>query len=528
MAFRELAEGLKLPEGASARYRKLEALGRMLTGELYDDLPYAFEQEKTSGGKHIPIRDRRPSVDFNLAYEITQDTEAELFGDEQFPTIQVVRKGEQLEPATKTLSELIECLDLPAILSCSYEEGVSGAVGVVLCRSDDGTPYYDILPAKWCEPVYRSKFSNQLIALVVTYPINREQAEEMFPGIGDEEENRGSEDFWYRYIVGPVETVDYRPLCARKFAHLGERDDRGNVIEFVEHHRETHGFSGRTPACYTKNLGGKPREMDGPALWWPIRNICVEIDYTLSQAGRGLRYSADPMLFLKRGDMYDMDATPAGYQKPAGGMATTTAEDGSMVKGVTQTLVGGKDSDAKLLEISATGITEEREFIRDLREYALEVVGGMKARAEHVKGAPSGRAIDKQSKPLRRLVRRQRRPYGLGLLLDLLDLTLYGFRVGAFDAGAVDVDLSAIPEDAKKIPEWPNDEVLQGQDLLYHVEGLQMAAGASPTAPKELLSAQAMGAKLASDLGCHEPFDTIKGTLEAPEPPKPTATVVKP
>jgi hypothetical protein len=517
-------EGLDLPEGASDRYRKLEALGRMLSGELYEDLPFSFEQEKDSSNRHITLRERRPSVDFNLAYEITQDTLAELFGDEQFPIVSVSRAGKQIEAGTQSLSELIEAINLPAVLTESYEEGVVGAVAVVLHRSDDGTPFYDILPAKYCEPIYRSKYSNTLVALVVTYPISPDAAEELSPGITDEDGNSGSEVFWYRYVVGPVETIDYHPMADERFAKLGDRDDRGEVIEFRELSRTEHGFKGRTPAVYTKNLGGKQRDIDGPALWWPIRNICIEIDYTLSQAGRGLRYSADPMLFVRKGDLMSVNDTPMGYDPPAGGMSTLNS-GGQMVKSVTNTLVGsGPNADAKLLEMNAQGIAEEREYVRDLREYALEVIGGMKARAEHLKGAPSGRALDKSSKPLRRLVRRQRRPYGLGLLLDLLDLTLYGYRCGAFDTS--DVDIAAIPEGAKLTPEWPNDDVLQGQDLLYHVEGLQMAAGGSMNAPIQLVKPEAMGAKLTADLGLHEPYDAIKGSCEPPEPPEPS--IVKP
>jgi hypothetical protein len=233
------------------------------------------------------------------------------------------------------------------------------------------------------------------------------------------------------------------------------------------------------------------------------------------------------MLFVNRGDMFSQDETPAGYEKPAGGMATNLGAGGEMVKGATQTLVGGPNSDAKMLEISAAGITEEREYVRDLREYALEVLGGMKARAEHASGPTSGRAIDKNTKPLRRLVRRQRRPYGLGLLLELVDLTLYGFRTGALDSGAISADVGVIPEDAKRVPEWPNDETLQGQDLLFHVEGLQMAAGGSPTDPLQLVKPEIMGAKLTADLGLHEPYETIKGSLEGSAPP-PSAPIIKP
>jgi hypothetical protein len=516
MAFADLAKGLKLPEGASDRYRILEALGRMLAGGLYDDLKYKWEDEKANSF-HIPTRERRPSLQFGLPWEITQDTLTELFGDEQFPTVRVV--GDNTDDQTKELANLIEAVDLPSTMVEAYEEGVVGAVGVVIHETSDGMPYYEVLPAKWCEPQYK-QYSNVLQALTITYPISDDEAEKRFPGITKKDENKSVTTYWYRYIVGPMQFVDYYPLADDKYARLGEKnEDTGEVIEFIEYERKNHRFTGRVPAVYVKNLGGKQRNIDGPALWWPIRDICIVIDYTLSQADRGLRYAADPMLFLRVGGEGAIDA-PGGYAPPGGGMATETGEGGSMVRGVTQTFIGvGKNADAKLLEIGAAGIKEEREFVRDCREYALEVIGGMKARAEHTSGQVSGRAIDKNMKPLRRLIRRQRRPYGRNLLLELVVLTIFGLTTGALSVDGIDVD--KLPTSGTLLPEWPSDDVLQGNDLYYHIEGLQLAAGGSAVAPLQIMSPDAIGRKMAADLGYHEPYESLKGNQDPPEEPEP-------
>jgi hypothetical protein len=521
LAFRELMEGLKLSDGCTSRFRKMEALDRMLDGSLYDDLTYSFETESAPGRKYINLRDRRPSVDFNISYVITQDTLAELFGDEQFPAVRVIKNGDPDDPAEKALQELIETVGLADVAVDVYEAGVVGSVGVVMQRSDDGLPYFDVLPGRWCQPIYVSQISRTLKALMVTMPIDKEAAIELEPDLLDDDRNQKSEQFWYRYLVGPNDIADYKPMPDDLYARLGEKyDDTGDeIIEFTPREVIAHGFKGRVPAIYVKNLGGRPQDIDGMALWWPIRNICVEIDYTLSQAGRGLRYAADPRLFIRTGELDDGGGVPAGYDKPAGGTATQLDDAGKQVSGVGQVYVArGASADAKLLEISADGITEEREYVRDLREYAFEVLGGMKARAEHLKGAPSGTALDKGLKPLRRLIRRQRRPYGNGGLLALIDLVVYGQRIGALDITGVDFD--AIPDDAKNVLDWPNDDTLQGTELLAHVEGLQYACGGSIKAPKELIKPEAIGAKLSGDLGLHEPYSTIKGSCDAPPQPQ--------
>jgi hypothetical protein len=186
------------------------------------------------------------------------------------------------------------------------------------------------------------------------------------------------------------------------------------------------------------------------------------------------------------------------------------ADDGTPVRGVTQTIVG---EDAKLLEISAHGISEKREFAKDLREYILEVLGGMKARAEHMRGAPSGTSLRESMNPLRRLVRRQRRPYG-GLLKDLIDLVRYGVECGALDTETIDSDLKAIKPNSKHVLDWPVDQTFQGAELLAHVQGMQFAAGGASLNPIQLLTPSAIAAKLASDIGMHESIEAIKGSFE--------------
>ncbi len=511
MAFRELMESIELPDGCSERYRKLTALEKMLDGTLYDDLKYSFETERAGARNYINLRERRPSLDFNLSYEITQDTFAELFGDESFPLVKSIVNGEEQEPGTTALKDLIISTDIPPRMEEAYNRGVISAVAVVVHRADDSTPYYDVLPAKWCEPTYRSTYSNELIALTVTYIITPENAEEIVPGILERKENQGVDVFWYRYIVGPRVIVTYEPMSDRRFARLGEEDERGDVIEFVELDQTIHGFP-YTPVAYAKNLEGRQRDIDGPCLWWPARNLCIGLDYNLSEIERGLRYSSDPVLFLKKTGImqYADDDYGTDYNVTIMNAQTQKADDGTPVRGVTQTIVG---EDAKLLEISAKGITEKREFAQDLREYALEVIGGMKSRAEHMRGAPSGVSLDKAQQPLRRVVRRQRRPYGT-LLRRIIQIVLDGVKAGILDSKQIDADLTVISPIQRMVLDWPADATFQGAELLAHVQGLQLAAGGAPLNPLQLVDPAAIGAKLVSDIGLHESFASIKGTGE--------------
>ena len=70
-----------------ARARKLDILRRVLDGTLYDVLPYEFHDERSPGGEYIPLRQRRPSVRYNLCRIVVEDSVALVFSEGHFPTL---------------------------------------------------------------------------------------------------------------------------------------------------------------------------------------------------------------------------------------------------------------------------------------------------------------------------------------------------------------------------------------------------------------------------------------------------------
>ena len=72
----------------------------------------------------------------------------------------------------------------------------------------------------------------------------------------------------------------------------------------------------------------------------------IEIDYQLSQAGRGLKYSSDPTLLIK---------------EPA------TTEPSEIIKGAGNALVVSEKGDAKLLEIGGTASAAVIDYVASTR-----------------------------------------------------------------------------------------------------------------------------------------------------------------
>jgi hypothetical protein len=144
---------------------------------------------------------------------------------------------------------------------------------------------------------------------------------------------------------------------------------------------------------WIRNLPGGD-DIDGACTFRPAVETNIEIDYQLSQAGRGLKYSSDPTLLIR---------------EPA-------SADGEFIRGGGNALVVSEKGDAKLLEINGTASAAVIEYVRALREFALEGVHGNRASADRLTTAQSGRALEMMNQGLIWLADNLRVSYGDGLL----------------------------------------------------------------------------------------------------------------
>lgn len=182
-----------------------------------------------------------------------------------------------------------------------------------------------------------------------------------------------------------------------------------------------HGL-GFVPLVWIKNLPGGVAP-DGACTFRAAVETGIEIDYQLSQAGRGLKYSSDPTLLIKE---------PAGLE-------------GELVRGAGNALVVSEKGDARLLEIGGTAAGAVLEYVRMLRELALEGVHGNRADASRLGAPASGRALELMNQGLVWLADNLRVSYGEGGLLPLCRMILrastrYPLRVGGRVADAVDAE----------------------------------------------------------------------------------------
>jgi hypothetical protein len=191
-----------------------------------------------------------------------------------------------------------------------------------------------------------------------------------------------------------------------------------------------HGL-GFVPFVWIRNLPGG-NGIDGSCTFGAAIDISIEIDYQLSQAGRGLKYSSDPTLLIK---------------EPAG-------QSGAIVRGAANALVVSEKGDAKLLEIGDTASQAVIDYVRILREFALETVHGNRVDSSRLTAPASGRALELMNQGLVCLADSLRTSYGQCGLLPLARMILRASQV--YPLRAEGVELPSLDVNCPVSLRWPS------------------------------------------------------------------------
>ena len=381
-----------------ARARRLGLMRRVLEGTFYDALPYEFHEERTAGGEYIPLRHRKPSVRYALARVVVEDSVALLFSEGHFPRVDCA------DDAVRLLLRGVfrEC----RLNQVMVEAAVRGSIGssCILMRVLRGRLFFDVLDTVWLTPAWDREAPDTLISVVERYKV---------PGVD--------------LVAAGYLGVDTQAVYwfERRWDAEGEtwfvpREVGGAGAAVVDEGRSVRHGLGFVPMVWIRNLPGGVAP-DGLCTFRAAVETSIEIDYQLSQAGRGLKYSSDPTLLIKE---------PAGLE-------------GDLVRGAGNALVVSEKGDARLLEIGGTAAGAVLDYVRMLRELALEGVHGNRADASRLGAPASGRALELMNQGLVWLADNLRVSYGEGGLLPLCRMVLlaagrYPLVVAGRAAGVVD------------------------------------------------------------------------------------------
>jgi hypothetical protein len=416
------------------RARALDLLRRVLDGTLYDALPYQFHEERSAGGEYIPLRSRRPSVRYALCRIVVEDSVALLFSEGHFPTIDSADRNTRA-----ALADIVKEARLNQVMT---EAAVRGAIGsvAILMRVLRGRVFFGVLDTTYLSPVWDAEAPDTLVSVTEKYKV---AAAQLIANGYELAEPSG--EYWFMRRWDAQDETWFRPWPTGT-----------NDAPEIDEARTVHHGLGFVPLVWVRNLPGLSATgdaNDGACTFRAAIETQIEIDYQLSQAGRGLKYSSDPTLLIKE-------------------PATT---DNEIIKGAGNALVVSEKGDAKLLEIGGTASAAVIEYVRTLREFALESVHGNRASADRLTAAQSGRALELMNQGLIWLADNLRVSYGEGALLELARMILRASQV--YRLRVLGGEIAPLDPSARLALKWPRWYPLSAEDRQKDAQTLATLAG---------------------------------------------------
>jgi Phage portal protein, SPP1 Gp6-like len=434
--FQTICDHIPTDPDMPLRARRLDILRRVLDGTLYEVLPYDFHEERTSAGDYIPLRLRRPSVRYTLPRIVTEDSVALLFSEGHFPTIDSPDRT-----VRETLAAIAKTVRLNEVMTDAALRGSIGSVALLL-RILQGRPFVTAMDTVNLTPVWRPDAPDTLASVTERYKLPASA----FVAAGYTLPDTGG-TYWF--------TRSWDDKTETWFLPQSVTDPGPPTPDATR--SITHNF-GFVPIVWVRNLPGPSwttDPADGACTFRAAIETSIEIDYQLSQAGRGLKYSSDPTLLIKE---------PAGIE-------------GDLIRGAGNALIVSEHGDARLLEIGGTAAAAVIEYVRTLREFALESVHGNRSDASRLSAATSGRALELMNQGLIWLADNLRISYGEGALLSLARMILragfqYKLRIGGTNVADLDpeVPLSLI---------WPRWYPSTADDRQHDAQTLATLRGAN-------------------------------------------------
>jgi hypothetical protein len=381
----ELMSRLQFDSWYSARYRELTRLMLTLKRQQYNHLPHPFHQETESGGGYIPLSERRPSIIYPLPSIIARDVSNKLFSGRHFPYLTGdMELTESLEKLAKT-SNLTPTMKYAAYI---------GSVGSVFISFDiiDKQFYFKAWESRYCEPVFDS--TGELISVHIRYqcPVDALYA------LGYKFKNP-QEWYWFGCAFTQTDHIVYSPFDETEPPPWNDW-----AVDAANSRKHNLGF---VPGVWIYNItsGDVP---DGICTFDNLLDLTVEIDYQLSQTGRGFKYSAAPQLAISGPSTLGIGRT-AVIRSPSNYI---------------ELYPGSKDTPpgkAELLEMKGSGLREAVEYVKLLRAYALEASAGSRRDPERLTAIPmSGKAMELLDEDELDLIQSLRVTYGTQGLLPLL------------------------------------------------------------------------------------------------------------
>ncbi len=432
---------LVLDKDWSMRECRLRILKMFLDGSIYDQLT-SFNIEYTGGGaigvnagQYIPLSQRRPSVLYRIPKIIVDESVSMLFGEDHFPKAYC-----EHDETNEFLDYINEDCGLHYAMIDAAKIGSLGSVCIIV-KVLEGKFYFEVLGTRRLTPVFDQKNPGVLVKLTEKRKIDGATLiSQGYPGIDSEEKNK------FFYVVREwtkTEEIYYKPYLVEEEENQEtfkpKRDNENSSVHDL----------GFLPAVWIKNTPNC-HHIDGDCTFEAALDISIEIDYQLSQLGRLLKYNSDPTLVIKN---------------------PSSLEGTQLIKSIGALNLDEK-GDAYLLEMSNASTTAVIDYVRCLREFALESVRGNRANPDKLSAVHSGKALQMLNSSLIALVCEMRITYGEFGLIKIYRMILDIYFSGKFDI-ETEGHIPSSEDCARHIElKWPEFYTPTPQDKLQEQQAL--------------------------------------------------------
>jgi len=362
------------------RVAQLLFLAKVRDGKQYDHILNPFSTERDGTGRYIKLTDRRPSVRTGLCRVVVNDSVSLLFGEGRFSAVHSAD-----ENTRNLIRALLSETRLTEVMNAAAVTGSIGSVAILM-RVLQSRVFFEVKDTTFLTPTWRLDAPDTLEKVTERYKIPSAKLNAL--GYALDEEGI----YWFQRDWDAEGELWYLPQTIQ--------DARDGIPPVLDDARSVSHGLGFVPMVWIRNLPSAD-EVDGECTFEAAISTVMEMDYQLSQAGRGLKYASDPTLLIK---------------EPA------ISESGDIVRSAAEAIVVSKDGDAKLLEIGGTASQAVVDYVRCLREAALEAIHGNRTNVDKLNGAQSGRALEMMNQGLIWLADRLRITYGQNGLLSLIGL----------------------------------------------------------------------------------------------------------
>lgn len=264
------------------RYGEIEEKERLYHGQQYEGRGLAPSWDQVpAGSRKVPLRQQKPSVQYDLPSLIVDRPTALLFGEGRFPEISFEADAEDTDTTevTKWLTKICDEGDLQCTALTWSRQGAATGSAVITWGIVDGEFDFRSHSAKYCTPTFHPRARKRLTALELKYKYSVAETK-----VVDGREIKVEVDYWHREAWTENEHIVYQPA----------KVDGDKLPTWVEAERAVHNF-GFVPAAWVKNRDdGEPGKIDGESLLKGVDRLVEDIDRTVSQKSRAVRYNTDP------------------------------------------------------------------------------------------------------------------------------------------------------------------------------------------------------------------------------------------